>query len=190
MGGALGATMAHMGGWGFPRLLKLPASVALQAEIDQGKQLQGTIDALTFQLYGTLSDCRRGRQAAGTELVIPDASLRSGDLGFLSGCWNNESGLENLNTGRPVIVSYCFDASGRGHTSVHDSDGLCRGPVRAAINPNGRLDIKAEFAVCPGGGSYTPVTVACQRGESGKASCLGRNQGGGRTWTATFRKTD
>lgn len=122
------------------------------------------------------------------DLTIPDDAKKSGDLSFLKGCWNNTTGLFNAKTKEPVVIEYCFDANGKGRSTVIETSGRrCSAPSSARFDESGKLVIEDQDHMrCPGGGNYTKNRVDCTS-EGGQAKCDGVPEKGQR-WNATIRR--
>ncbi|MCB1925206.1 MAG: Breakpoint cluster region protein [Gammaproteobacteria bacterium] len=116
----------------------------------------------------------------GTEqpLQIPPQALQNGNVDFLNGRWNSNSGLID-ESGRPVQLEYEFQ-DGKGTVSLRRSDGsVCRGNTSASISQQ-RLMISDRTRIkCPDGQQFEPSTVDCAVGSSGQAECNGRYASGG-----------
>lgn len=113
----------------------------------------------------------------GNEMEMP-SNLKPLDVKFLEGCWNSDAGLTNSKTGDPVIVEYCFDASGNGRRTVNEPDDKCTGAAKATIHENGDLVIDDQGNATCGRhrGGYSPYSTVCQRDEDGKAGCFLQNK--------------
>ena len=118
-------------------------------------------------------------------LVIPPDAREKNDLSFLDGRWRCETGLANATTGEPIVLEFSFDKSGIGKCSVTEKNGkVCIGPVRAAFDSDGALNIEVDEAVCPDGGGYEPETVQCT-GSGSSVVCKG-SRGKPNEWDARF----
>lgn len=139
------------------------------------------------------SEPKPEKQKKGEDMRIPENAKKNKDVSFLEGCWDSDPGLVSMNTGEPIDVKYCFDASGRGTRTVTmtRSKDRCAGPVRARFDALGNLIINADGAPCGKGGNFVPQDVQCsQAAGGGKATCYGQERGGKRNkWDAKFRRS-
>lgn len=121
-------------------------------------------------------------------LVIPEKAAESGDLSFLAGVWQCDTGLTETNTSSPISVLYTFDDNGTGYVAINSlTKGLCKGAATAGINAEGKLTIKTDGRiVCPTGNPFSGQSVECQNTD-GQAQCTGRNlSSSGGEWNAVF----
>ncbi|MBC7953173.1 MAG: hypothetical protein H7Z12_15305 [Rhodospirillaceae bacterium] len=124
----------------------------------------------------------------GSALVIPPSARQTGDLSFLDGCWNNDTGLQNAKTGERVTVLYCFDRVGGGNVNYRERAKACTGSVLARIDGAGTLSISVGSASCNDGQSYATEFVRCQSKDDGRADCHWQNEAG--PTTAVFRRAE
>lgn len=128
----------------------------------------------------------------GQPLSIPEDAARTGDLGFLGGCWKSADPLTREGTNRALEVIYCFDRKGNGRRCNNEPDQQCRGPVKARFV--GRtLVLSASRSSCPTGTGYAPQTVECNRTADGRTFCRGRDRrpdGTTNLWDAHFVYTE
>ncbi|MDR2574427.1 MAG: hypothetical protein LBC94_08845 [Desulfovibrio sp.] len=115
--------------------------------------------------------------APGQPLVIPE---KADDYAFLQGRWINDAGLVSRLDGRPITVTYTFDASGNGTATVRQADGQdCSGKARAHFAGQGILRIETENQTCPDENkSYKAEIIECRQTAEGKTSCLGKSADG------------
>ncbi len=105
------------------------------------------------------------------------------DLSFLQGCWDAPTGLINVNNRLPIIIEYCFDASGKGRVKITELDKRggkpmhnCEGSAIARMKGN-RLEIDDHGAKCPDKNNYRGNHVTCFRDKNGDTVCSGRSKG-------------
>ena len=127
----------------------------------------------------------------GEKMYIPQDAKKNNDLSFLEGCWTSESPLFDTVTNKPLEVTYCFDAKGRGTRAIESvSYGRCVGPVRAKFGSGeGDLHMDADSASCAKGGAFVGHLVECDGQGPGQTQCYGQELGGKRNkWDAIFRR--
>lgn len=123
------------------------------------------------------------------KMYIPEDAKKNNDLSFLEGCWQSDSPLFDTTTGKPIEVTYCFDANGRGTRAIQSvSYGRCVGPVRAGFGGgDGDLRMDADDATCAKGSSFGGHLVDCYGKGPGQTQCYGQERKGKRNkWEATF----
>lgn len=159
--------------------------VELRVAEAEEKRLREEYDQLRRQLTERAEECRPEEPAPppepvpGETLKIPEEAAERNDLSFLDGCWICESGVTNLQTGKDVIMEFCFDVEGQGQNTVDDQDyGQCQGAVQAGFK-NDKLSMKIEHMPCENGiNAYSGGIMTC-RDEGGEAMCL---------WESTDKK--
>lgn len=123
-------------------------------------------------------------------LVIPEDAGKDGDLSFLAGVWECDTGLSETATNAPITVLYTFDDKGTGYVAINSpTKGLCKGEATAEIGADGLLTIQTGTRItCPSGNPFSGQTVQC-RDSNGQAQCTGRNlSASGGEWNAVFFK--
>jgi len=120
-------------------------------------------------------------------LRIPEEAKRSGDVSFLTGCWNTITGLINTRTREPIKIEYCFDDKGIGRSTRTEPTQQCIAPLRASFDAAGNLLIEETAqGVCPDGNYYIPSRVACMPDADGVAACNGSNSRN--NWTLKIQR--
>ncbi|MBU3827524.1 MAG: hypothetical protein IAA31_08590 [Candidatus Anaerobiospirillum merdipullorum] len=104
-------------------------------------------------------------------LRLDAKALARGDVSALEGQWQTRSGMMDVNTGRPLNLSYSYHA-GKGQLVVTRQDGT---RCVVAANPqavNGVLQINAQgHAICPDNTTYALPQIKCQPRADGSADC-------------------
>lgn len=121
-------------------------------------------------------------------LVIPETAAENGDLSFLDGVWECNTGLSETATNAPITVLYTFNGKGKGYVAINSpTKGLCRGEATARIDAGGKLTIETGGRIaCPSGNPFSGQSVQCQN-SNGQAKCTGRNLSAtGGEWNAVF----
>jgi hypothetical protein len=168
------------------------ASPDLAEELGREKLLRSEIALLGESLNLKRQRCPKPMAsvpAKGSALVIPSSARQTGDLSFLDGCWNNETGLKNTKTGERVVVLYCFDRVGGGNSKYSERAKTCSGLVSARIDGAGALRISVDPAICNDGREiYGAVSVRCEAKDDGRADCHWQNEVGSNS--AVFRRAE
>lgn len=111
-------------------------------------------------------------------LQVPPEALQQGNVDFLNGRWNSNSGLID-ETGRPVQLEYDFK-DGKGQVSLKRSDGsVCQGTAKASISKSQLVIADQNQITCPDGQVFQSSTVDCSVGDGGRAECKGKYATGG-----------
>lgn len=124
------------------------------------------------------------------ELTIPEDAPRSGDLSFLQGCWNNETGIFSQKTREPLNIEYCFDANGRGRSTIIERNGQrCSTASVARFDDAGKLVIEdLDNLRCGGGRYYYKHRANCTSTDGGRARCDGVQPEVGTRFNATIKR--
>lgn len=124
------------------------------------------------------------------ELTIPEDAPRSGDLSFLQGCWNNETGIFSQKTREPLNIEYCFDANGRGRSTIIERNGhRCSTDSVARFDDAGKLVIEDLGNMqCGGGRYYYKHRASCASTDGGRAKCDGLQPEVGTRFNATIKR--
>ncbi len=113
-----------------------------------------------------------GSKTAGNALRLDPKALAAGDVSALQGNWQTRSGMMDVNTGRPLNLSYRFE-NGQGELTVRRQDGT---RCVAKANPQagaGVLNINpAGAAICPDNSSYNLPRIKCTPRQDGSADCF------------------
>ena len=108
----------------------------------------------------------------GQALTVPEAAVRSGDVGFLEGCWVS-SPFSNPVNGVASTKVYCFDGNGNGQMNFRGNDGVtCNAPIRARWEPGRRLVLEEpRDGLCSNYGPWYRESTNCSIGGDGRAQC-------------------
>ncbi|CNG74606.1 virulence factor [Yersinia intermedia] len=114
--------------------------------------------------------------AQGEPLTLP-AALPDGQAQFLNGQWRVNGGIQDKLTGRPLQLQYNFD-QGNGTVSVRQTNGVtCTGAAKGRVQ-QGALNItNPEQMKCSDGSNFIGPTIECRSPASGRADCVGNNDG-------------
>lgn len=112
----------------------------------------------------------------GEPLTLPTA-LPDGPAQFLNGQWRVNGGIQDKLTGRPLQLQYNFD-QGNGTVSVRQTNGVtCTGAAKGRVQ-QGALNItNPEQMKCSDGSNFIGPTIECRSPASGRADCVGNNDG-------------
>lgn len=114
--------------------------------------------------------------AQGKPLTLPP-NLQDGPARFLNGQWRANGGIQDKLTGRPLQLQYNFE-QGNGTVSVRQSSGVtCTGSAKGNLQ-QGALNItQPEQMTCSDGTNFIVPNIQCKSPESGRADCVGSNDG-------------
>lgn len=114
--------------------------------------------------------------AQGKPLTLP-ITLPDGPAQFLNGQWRVNGGIQDKLTGRPLQLQYNFD-QGNGTVSLRQSNGVsCTGASKGSVQ-KGALNItNPEQMKCSDGSNFIGPTIKCKSHASGRADCVGNNDG-------------
>ncbi|MBV9635735.1 MAG: hypothetical protein JOZ40_14010, partial [Methylobacteriaceae bacterium] len=91
----------------------------------------------------------------------------------LKGCWKSDAGIIATKTQKPITITYCFGADGKGtRTITYDEGGVtCEGPLTASRDGD-NLIILFDEAKCQGDdSSFKPGKDVCRPGADNEALC-------------------
>ena len=120
-------------------------------------------------------------------LRIPDDIGRTGDLGFLAGCWRTDPFRHWRIQPSPGISTYCFDANGRGSLTFRRDRLVCEAPARVEVLPGGRLRIWDADTTCNDGSDWYQDRLDCTAAGDGVARCSGESSFNNR-WTVNLHR--
>lgn len=162
-------------------------------ELDIERQRQLELLARIDNLRARADLCSRttSPRPERQKLVIPEQAANTGDMSFLAGVWECETGLRESANNAPVTVLYSFDTNGTGYVVINSSKGLCKSGVAASFDDQGRLTFKTDDSIpCPDGVPFSGQEVMC-KDENGEALCNGRNiSTSGGEWDAVFKRKE
>lgn len=114
--------------------------------------------------------------AQGEPLTIPP-SVSDGPAQFLNGQWRVNGGIQDKQTGRPLQLQYNFN-QGNGTVSVRQSSGVtCTGAAMGSVEKGSLSITNPEQMKCSDGTNFIGPTIACKSPDSGRADCVGSNDG-------------
>ena len=107
----------------------------------------------------------------GEPLNIPPEAAKTGDLGFLEGCWQGTR--PEYYSKRTIRECFCFGKRGaNGKRRIFDPSGSrqCIGATRASLSKNGVLHVYSESAYCSDGVKWGGANMTC-RGNGKSTPC-------------------
>lgn len=114
--------------------------------------------------------------AQSEPLMLP-AVLPDGPAQFLNGQWRVNGGIQDKLTGRPLQLQYNFD-QGNGSVSVRQSNGVtCTGAARGSVRQGALQITNPEQMKCSDNSTFIGPTIECKSPASGRADCVGNNDG-------------
>ncbi|MDR2350418.1 MAG: hypothetical protein LBF41_07360 [Deltaproteobacteria bacterium] len=114
----------------------------------------------------------RGVNPENRHVDIPEDAKTTGDVSWLSGCWNYDTKLYNLRTKAPLTHTYCFDDKGNADVRVRELDergnvtDTCLSKAQARILDGNLVIRELGIPICEEGGAYRSSTITCVPGDS------------------------